>query len=486
MESGDEHAIESDSGSDTDRISELPEDILQKILSSVRIRAAVRMRRLSRRWRELCESLQFIHLDYRDFEHWKVKKFARFVNNLLLVRQKVDLHTFQLHWDSHPPLNCNDVRMWIGYAVKNNVKVLDVKLRLYDKTDLPPGIFTCRSLQELNLQWGEAPLWDCKHTGLVLPDMINLPSLKRLTLRDVEVSDLSLKRFIARSPSLEDIHLIDSAMYLDCIASTALKRLTLDGVLDGRCVFKISAPHLISFECTDYPLKAISWKGQPSLESARIDTCGYTFDGESKFTGVLAHAKKLALFGADIKVMLEKELPTCSVFASLTTLEIGDWYLSGDLFVVIRFLQLSPRLEKLTFRHRSLDSGAAESDAMPIGGITFQCPFLESVIIHCSAFSYGVAKLVNVMFVNGISEDKINFTLDEDIKERERLERICADEERSKELSIFEKMAKENPEWIDDDPDALSEPDSDQSDAYSDESDSDQSDAYSDESDDDD
>lgn len=469
MESGDEHAMESDTETESDLISELPGDILQKILSCVRIRTIVRIRRLSRKWRKLCECLQYIRLDYRDFKHWKVEKFARFVNNLLLVRRKVDLHTFQLHWDPHAPLNCNDVRMWIGYAVKHNVKVLDVKLCLYDKTVLPPAIFTCRSLQELNLQWGEAPYRDYEHRGLVLPDIINLPSLKKLTMRDVEVDGLSLKRFIARSPGLEDLHLIDSAMHLDLIASKALKRLTLDGFLDGCDAFTISAPHLISFGCTGGSLEDISWRDQPSLESARIDTCGSTFDGESKFTGVLAHAKKLALFGPDIKVMLEKELPTCSAFESLTTLEIGKWYLTEDLFVVLRFLQLSPKLEKLTLMHRPLDEGA-EIDGMPIDGMTFRCPFLESVVIQCSEDDEGIDKLVNVLVVNGVSSDKINIAFYDEIEKRDRVERIRADEERSKELSIFEKMAKKNPEWIDDDPYALSEPDSEQSDdGFSDE-----------------
>ena len=125
------------------------------------------------------DSDQSIHLDYRDFERWGAEKFARYVNNLFLNRGKVDLHTFRLHWDPHVPLNCNNVRKWIGYAVTHKVKVLDVELRMYDKTDLPPRIFTCRSLQELNLQWGGAPYQDIEHKGLVPPDIIKLPSLKK-------------------------------------------------------------------------------------------------------------------------------------------------------------------------------------------------------------------------------------------------------------------------------------------------------------------
>ncbi|BAS74720.1 Os01g0789000 [Oryza sativa Japonica Group] len=344
MESTDEHAMESD----TDLISVLPGEVLQHILSFSRIRAIVRMRRLSRRWMRVIECLQFICLDYRDFKHWKVEKFARFVDNLLLIRSKVDLHTFQLYWFHYLPLNCNDLRKWILYAVKHNVKVLDVELDMYDKTALPSRIFTCRSVEELSLQMGEAPDEDLEHVGLVLPDIIQLPSLKKLTLSDVEVDQLSLNQFIGRSPNLEDLHLINSATYLDLIASKVLKRLTLDGFMHGPKRFTISAPHLVHFECQGCALQDVSWGEKPSLESAHIDTWGKKYDGESEFIGVLLSAKTLALFGSDVKVMLEKELPACPVFERLTTLEIGKWCLTEDFYTVLRFLQLSPRLGELT------------------------------------------------------------------------------------------------------------------------------------------
>jgi hypothetical protein len=258
------------------------------------------------------DSDEIIHLDYRDFGCFSAEKFARYVNNLLLGRRNVNLHTFRLHWDHYVPLNCKDVRSWMRYAVKHKVKVLDVVLRMYDKTNLPPGIFTCRSLEELNLQWGEAPYQDIEHKGLVPPDIIRLPSLKKLTLRDVEVSELPLSSFIDRSPGLEDLHLINSATCLEVIASKVLKRLTLDGSMYGIENLVISAPHLISFECTDCSLKDISWKNKPTLERARIDTRGRTFDSQSRFTEVLVHAKSLALFGCDIKVCLSEDKPVVS------------------------------------------------------------------------------------------------------------------------------------------------------------------------------
>jgi hypothetical protein len=106
--------------------------------------------------------------------------------------------------------------------------------------------------------------------------------------------------------------LIDSVTYLKRIASKALKRLTLDGSMYGFESLEISAPHLISFECTGCSLNDISWRDQPSLERARIDTWGRTFCDESRFTEVLVHAKELALFGSDIKVCFSEEKPIIS------------------------------------------------------------------------------------------------------------------------------------------------------------------------------
>jgi hypothetical protein len=48
-------------------------------------------------------------------------------------------------------------------------------------------------LEELNLQMGEAPEDDLEHEGLMLPDKICLPSLKKLNLCYVEVDTLSLR-----------------------------------------------------------------------------------------------------------------------------------------------------------------------------------------------------------------------------------------------------------------------------------------------------
>ena len=56
-----------------------------------------------------------------EFGRWsgRFENFVRFVNNQLLLRAEVNLHTFQLHLDSDSYLNWSDARMWIGYAVRH-------------------------------------------------------------------------------------------------------------------------------------------------------------------------------------------------------------------------------------------------------------------------------------------------------------------------------------------------------------------------------
>ena len=122
----------------------------------------------------------------------------------------------------------------------------------------------------------------------------------------MEVYQDSLNSFIDQSPGLEDLHLIESATCLKRIASKALRRLTLDGSMYGFESLVIRAPHLISFECTGCSLKYITWRDQPSLERARIDSWGRIFGGESMFIEVLVHAKELALFSSDIKVCFQE------------------------------------------------------------------------------------------------------------------------------------------------------------------------------------
>ncbi|RLM62187.1 hypothetical protein C2845_PM14G14660 [Panicum miliaceum] len=257
-------------------------------------------------------------------------------------------------------------------------------------------------------------------------------------------------QIVARSPGLEDLDLINCAQHLELVDSKVLKRLTVDGFLGRDKGLTIACPCLIHFKCTHLPLEEISWRERPSLKSAHI-VARSTFDGQPDFTGIFLHAKRLGLFGSDMKVMLEKELATCSVSESLVTLAIGEWCLTDNLYVVLNFLQLSPRLEKLTLKHRKLNRATegAETEPISIIGMTFQCPLLETVMIQCSKDDVEIQKTVDALVATGISLEKIHVTFYEDIQ-KNLAERKRARQERKTRRSILEKKSKKKQDWVDD------------------------------------
>lgn len=84
---------------------------------------------------------------------------------------------------------------------------------------------------------------------------------------------------------------------------------------------------------------------------------------------------------------------------------------------------------------------------MPIAGMTFECPLLETVIIQCSKDDNEIEKTVNTMVAHGVSLEKIQVIFHEDI---ERAERWGMSLEKLKEHDILEKARKENQERVDD------------------------------------
>ncbi|KAM0913678.1 hypothetical protein ACQ4PT_012023 [Festuca glaucescens] len=120
-----------------DRIGDLPDCILQHVLSFLPAQAAVRTCVLARRWRDLWRStraLRIVNL------HDEIQYIRKFVDHLLILRERTDLDTVEIklsceYWEEDVAY----VNLWIRFAVMYNVRVLTLHVshRYLHLHDLP-------------------------------------------------------------------------------------------------------------------------------------------------------------------------------------------------------------------------------------------------------------------------------------------------------------------------------------------------------------
>ncbi|KAK1646544.1 hypothetical protein QYE76_064349 [Lolium multiflorum] len=81
-----------------DRISALPDAILQVVLSFLPSDETVQTCVLSRRWRDLWKSTPALRILHTDLRYWNVKEMNVFVNYLLLLRDRVPLDECEISY----------------------------------------------------------------------------------------------------------------------------------------------------------------------------------------------------------------------------------------------------------------------------------------------------------------------------------------------------------------------------------------------------
>ncbi|KAL5716109.1 hypothetical protein ACHQM5_017840 [Ranunculus cassubicifolius] len=207
-----------------DKISFLPNEIQDQIVSYLPIEEAIRTSILSTRWRKVCYSLSNLDFDMRSFPFQGLRPGVRsteafkiFVNQVLTLHDDSDIHKFKLvfvHDDSDasfPPL----INQWISFAINHNVRELHISIDVnqnirelpifFDGQGLPTpvvspsSLFTSSSLTILSIS----------ATKIILPTNISIPNLKDLTLNLVKfVDDNDTKRLFLSSPVLERLSIL--------------------------------------------------------------------------------------------------------------------------------------------------------------------------------------------------------------------------------------------------------------------------------------
>ncbi|XP_057429637.1 F-box/LRR-repeat protein At3g26922-like [Lotus japonicus] len=180
-------------------ICDLPNEILQAILSNLPIKDAVRTSALSKRWIDQW-NMDISKVDLEEERDEKRQQFIHFVGRLLMVCKPSCIKKFSLVFKVGK--DAPQVHEWLCGFI--NPKVQEVNIDLWGVEEplaFPDHMFTSETLVKLNL---------CMQHVINIPSSIFLPNLKTLTLKEVIFpGSYSTQQLFSRCPSLEELTLTD-------------------------------------------------------------------------------------------------------------------------------------------------------------------------------------------------------------------------------------------------------------------------------------
>ncbi|KAL4579004.1 hypothetical protein LXL04_015139 [Taraxacum kok-saghyz] len=279
-----------------DRISALPQDTIEKILTLMPIRDALRTSILSRRWRyswrtipklafddnEIVESdhNQSVHSDYCEIDNYK---FVKAIFHVLLLHRAPILE-FSL--SSTEKNICSEIdQIILHLSSSNNVKKIVLKIWVTDGYQLPGSFYSLQGLEHIDLTYCtfEPPLMN---TGFSM--------LKRLHFWRCPVTSKTLLGFLTKSPLLEQftwtghsgtyIELTESELVemFKCLPSVQvfeISMLHIKHLVAGSMPHKlpISLPHLKILDLGVCYLELFSLlcviSSSPNLEKLKLEMC---------------------------------------------------------------------------------------------------------------------------------------------------------------------------------------------------------------------
>ncbi|XP_021288540.1 F-box/LRR-repeat protein At4g14103-like [Herrania umbratica] len=336
--------------SERDRLSNLPDDLLCRIISYLPLRETIRASILSRRWKNLFTSMSRLNIDDK-LEPAKRCRYGlkQVVDRVLFARQG-DVEKFHLKFAIG--MGPSPVDGWIQYALWHNVRELELELQLPFSMEifyvLPDGVLTCKTLVTLKLQ----------ARYLVFPKIpgkICLPGLKILYLELIEFTDDdSVQRLFSSCSRLEEL-VVQNCKLKNIskfeVSNPTLKRLTISypEVYEYKHEVVINAPSLVYFKCYHFVARYYSYIDLQSLVGAYIN-CGPVLNSEFYDSGTadlirgISRVQSLHLSGPLSVVLLLGRGPI-PVLKNLTYLKINRCYHEGWE----RLLDYAPFLETLVF-----------------------------------------------------------------------------------------------------------------------------------------
>ncbi|XP_007011264.2 PREDICTED: F-box/LRR-repeat protein At3g26922 [Theobroma cacao] len=304
-----------------DRISELTDELLLKIMSFLNTKHAVQTCVLSKRWKKLWESLRYldfnyntfpfkrkiVHLDHLELE-MKMCSFSNFISQVLFRRDSYDLVKVCVQSPNYNP-HASVLAGLICYAVKHNVQHLTFQLNFRGGLpfSLPQSLYTCQSLTSLELKRND---W----MAIELPTLLACRALKSLHLSHFSMAGPNFEpTAFSGCPNLETLQLFDIVPESEnlCINADKLRSLVLSFALliDGKV--EIYAPRLTTFKYSGILPMVCLTDNLASVDDVYFDirTPRFIHNEEEYVIRLIntfkefPHAKSLTLSTSTIKVL---------------------------------------------------------------------------------------------------------------------------------------------------------------------------------------
>ncbi|XP_076957338.1 F-box/FBD/LRR-repeat protein At5g56420-like [Bidens hawaiensis] len=229
---------------DVDRLSNLPGDLIHKILARMDTKHAVRTSTLSSRWRYIWTSMPDLNFSDKHFNTHD--KFFEFVKGVLSARNNqiqvssVTLSVLGRVVNKTLFKSISDIIL--NYAASYNVQQLTLK-----EITMAPSVWDLLALTTLNLK--EVKLYDDKSAGL----FSNFANLKNLTLRYCILKRRHGSKFSICHPQLSNLTL-EGGFNRFTVVTPQLKNLI---IRNWEGIHVRSAPDLAYLRCEGhyYPLQ---------------------------------------------------------------------------------------------------------------------------------------------------------------------------------------------------------------------------------------
>ncbi|CAM0878198.1 unnamed protein product, partial [Alopecurus aequalis] len=371
-----------------DRFEDLPDHVLEQLLSFLPSQEAVQTCVLAKRWRHIWKSVSSLRIHTDKFE--TEEQSNTFVNKVVELRDP----TAPLHVCEMVPYD--DIESWLQYAVACKMQVLRVEGNPY---------YISQSQLSNNSVISE--------------------HLTRLVLYHVEIDSLDL----SRCEALEVFEINDCIINLEDICGKSLRHLIIrDSSICTTCVrTRISAPGLVTCELADCRDFTPLFGSLPSLVTAFIriileseEDCdglckGFCCkDDYSVLLEGLSGATNLELFCESWAMIFSKDLRWRPMFGRLKTVSLNDWCVTDNFTGLIYFLQHSPILERLTLQ---LSSSLKSSRKILKSKIPREQFLVSKHLKVVEIKSYNVkniqiCQIANLLGTLGVTWEKIN--IDED------------------------------------------------------------------------